>query len=109
MGWEKGIDKTFKDAPQFMWIYTAMIAASCLIVLIPGAPLVSIMVLSSVVNGLLLPFVLLFALSLVNNRRIMGEYVNPKSYNYVTWATVIVITVFAALMVLTSLAPQKGA
>lgn len=105
MGWERGINKTFRQAPQFMWIYTAMLLASCIIVLIPGAPLVSLMVLSSVVNGLLLPFVLLFCLSLVNNRSIMGEYTNPKSHNIAAWATVFAVAVFAVVMVVTSLMP----
>jgi Mn2+/Fe2+ NRAMP family transporter len=105
MGWERGVNKTFKEAPQFMWIYTAMIVTSCLIVLIPGAPLILIMVLSSVVNGILLPFVLLFALSLVNNKRIMGEYTNPKSYNYVTWATILVLIVLTTVMVVTTVIP----
>lgn len=103
MGWERGVNKSFREAPQFMWIYTAMIVASCVIVLLPGAPLVSLMVLSSFINGLLLPVVLLFCLSLVNNRKIMGEYVNPKSYNYITWATVGVITVFTVVLLVTVL------
>ncbi len=105
MGWERGVNKTFREAPQFMWIYTVMIVAGCVIVLIPGAPLVFLMVLASVVNGLLLPVVLIFCLSLVNNEKLMGEYINPKSYNYVTWATVLVVIAFAALMVVTTFVP----
>jgi Mn2+/Fe2+ NRAMP family transporter len=105
MGWERGVNKTFREAPHFMWIYTAMIIASCAIILIPGAPLVMLMVLSSVINGLLLPFVLLFALSLVNNKKIMGEHTNPKGYNIIAWATVVSIVVLASLMVITTIAP----
>ncbi|MDI6722887.1 MAG: Nramp family divalent metal transporter, partial [Candidatus Aenigmarchaeota archaeon] len=52
MGWEAGIDKTFREAPQFMWIYTALIVVSALVILIPGAPLVFLMILASVVNGI---------------------------------------------------------
>lgn len=95
MGWERGVDKTFGEAPQFMYMYTALIALPALAVLIPGVPLVTIMVGASVVNGILLPVVLLYVISLVNNKRIMGAYVNPKAYNYVAWATV------ATLIVLT--------
>ncbi|HBU06417.1 MAG TPA: Mn transporter, partial [Nitrospiraceae bacterium] len=95
MGWEAGINKTFREAPQFMWIYTALIVVSALVILIPGAPLVSLMILASVVNGILLPFVLIYALSLVNNAKIMGEYVNPKSYNYISWGTIVVIICLA--------------
>jgi Mn2+/Fe2+ NRAMP family transporter len=105
MGWERGVNKSFGEAPQFMWIYTAMIVMSCFIVLLPGAPLVMLMVVSSVINGILLPFVLLFALKLVNNKKIMGEYTNPKAYNYITWATVLVIIVLASIMVVTTVMP----
>ena len=91
MGWEAGINKTFREAPQFMWIYTALIFVSALVILIPGAPLVFLMILASVINGILLPFVLIYALSLVNNTKIMGEYINPKSYNYISWGTIAVI------------------
>jgi Mn2+/Fe2+ NRAMP family transporter len=71
MGWERGVNKTFREAPQFMWIYTVMIVAGSVIVLIPKAPLVFLMVLASVVNGLLLPFVLIYCLSLVNSEKLM--------------------------------------
>jgi Mn2+/Fe2+ NRAMP family transporter len=100
MGWERGVNKTFREAPHFMWIYTVMIVMSCVIILIPGAPLVMLMVMSSVVNGILLPFVLLYALSLVNNRKIMGDYVNPGFYNLVTWATIVSIIALTAAMVI---------
>lgn len=91
MGWEAGVNKTFKEAPQFMGIYTALILISALIILIPKAPLVLLMVLSSVLNGIILPFILIFAVLLVNNRNIMGEYVNSKEYNYIAWGTVVVM------------------
>ncbi len=91
MGWETGVNKTFKEAPQFMGIYTTLILISALIILIPKAPLVLLMVLSSVLNGIILPFILIFAVLLVNNRNIMGEYVNSKEYNYIAWGTVVVM------------------
>ena len=108
MGWERGVNKTFKEAPQFMGIYTFMIVTASLVILIPGAPLVFLMILSSVLNGLLLPFVLIYALSLVNNRKIMGDYVNPKFYNVISWGTVGAIAVLAMLFVVTLFFP-KGA
>ncbi|MDO8746696.1 MAG: Nramp family divalent metal transporter [Thermodesulfovibrionales bacterium] len=108
MGWEAGINKTFREAPQFMWIYTALIVVSALVILIPGAPLVFLMILASVVNGILLPFVLIYALSLVNNAKIMGEYVNPKSYNYISWGTIVVIICLTVFFVVTSIMPAGG-
>ncbi len=96
MGWEKGINKSFEEAPQFMWIYTALIVISALLVLIPGAPLVFLMVFSSVLNGILLPFVLVFALALINNKRIMGDYINSKMHNYISWATIVTLIVLTS-------------
>lgn len=105
MGWETGINKTFKEAPQFMWIYTALIVASSLLVLIPGAPLVFLMILSSVLNGILLPFVLVFALYLVNDKKIMGEFTNSKKYNYIIWATVVIMTFLTVILLVTTVMP----
>jgi Mn2+/Fe2+ NRAMP family transporter len=107
MGWERGVNKTFKEAPQFMWIYTFMIVSAALLVLIPGAPLVFLMVMSAVLNGLLLPFVLIYALYLVNNKKIMGEYVNPRSYNIISWGTVAVLTGLAIFFVITTFVPES--
>jgi len=106
MGWERGVNKTFKEAPQFMWIYTSMIVVAALLILVPGAPLVFIMVLASVVNGLLLPFVLIYALTLVNNKKLMGDYVNPKFHNIVSWGTIVVLTVLTIIFVITLLIPM---
>ncbi len=106
MGWETGINKSFKQAPQFMWIYTALIVIASLLVLIPDAPLVLLMVLSSVLNGILLPFVLVFALKLVNNKKIMGEYVNSKKQNFISWATVGVIIVLTATLLVMKVLPE---
>ncbi len=103
MGWEAGVNKTFKDAPQFMWIYTLTIALGSLLVLIPGAPLVFLMVLSAVINGLLLPFVLVFAISLINNKKLMGEFTNSKMYNYISWGTVIAVACLTVSWVITSI------
>jgi NRAMP (natural resistance-associated macrophage protein)-like metal ion transporter len=108
MGWERGMNKTFKEAPQFMWIYTSMIVIAALLILIPGAPLVFLMILSSVLNGILLPFVLIYALSLVNNKKIMGDYINSRSYNVISWGTVAVLAVLTIFFVVTTLVPLRA-
>ena len=108
MGWEAGVNKSFKEAPQFMWIYTMTIALASAVILIPGAPLVFLMVLSAVVNGLLLPFVLIYALFLVNNKKLMGDYVNPKSYNYISWGTVIAITLLTGFLIVATMFPMRS-
>ncbi|MEW6714490.1 MAG: Nramp family divalent metal transporter [Nitrospirota bacterium] len=105
MGWEAGVNKSFREAPQFMWIYTALIVISALLVLIPGAPLILLMILSSLLNGILLPFVLVFALSLVNNRRIMGKHTNPRGYNYIAWGTVAVLIILTTALIVMTVLP----
>jgi Mn2+/Fe2+ NRAMP family transporter len=108
MGWERGVNKTFKEAPQFMGIYTFMMVIPAIFILIPGAPLVFLMILSSVLNGILLPFVLIYAISLVNNKKLMGEYVNPRIYNFISWGTVGVVTILTIFFLITILFPLRG-
>jgi NRAMP (natural resistance-associated macrophage protein)-like metal ion transporter len=105
MGWEAGVDKSFNEAPQFMWIYTLTIVLGSLVVLIPGAPLVFLMVLSAVINGLMLPFVLVYATRLINEEKLMGEYVNNKVYNVISWGTVITVAVLTACFVVSTILP----
>jgi Mn2+/Fe2+ NRAMP family transporter len=109
MGWERGLDKGFRQAPQFMWIYTLMVALAGALVLLPRAPLVNIMVAASVINGVLLPVVLVYALRLVNNVKLMGRYTNPRGYNYIAWATVGLLTFLTVAMVAFTLAGMAKA
>lgn len=99
MGWEAGVDKSFKDAPQFMWLYTGLIAIGAMIVLIPNAPLIAIMWVSQVINGVMLPFVLIFMLVLINRKDIMGAYTNGKTFNRIAWATTIIMIVLTLMFV----------
>ena len=96
MGFESGVDKKFGEAPVFYWLYTILIAAGAGVILTPNLPLVKISILSQVVNGVVLPFVLIFMLLLVNRKELMGEFVNTKLFNIVAWGTtgvMIVLTV----------------
>ncbi len=103
MGWEAGVNKTFREAPQFMWIYTSMIVLASFMVMIPGAPLVSLMVMASVLNGLVLPFVLIYALRLSNDPSLMGDLANKRAFNIIAYLTVAVIIVLTALLVVFTL------
>lgn len=105
MGWEGGVNKTFREAPHFNGIYTGLIALGAAIVLIPGAPLLTILYWSQVLNGLLLPVTLILALLLVNKVDLMGKYVNSKPYNALAWVGALGATAASALMVLTLVAP----
>jgi Mn2+/Fe2+ NRAMP family transporter len=102
-GFEAGIDKSFQEAPQFYWLYTAIIIIAVGVILIPNAPLITITLWSQVFNGVLLPVVLICMMLLVNNREIMGEYVNKPLNNYIGWATVIILIGLSTLLLFQSL------
>jgi len=91
LGFESCVDKKFSDAPFFYWLYTLLIVAGGAVLLIPRLPLVKIAVLSQVVNGVVLPFVLIFMLLLINKKELMGEYVNTRLFNGVAWLTTVVM------------------
>ncbi len=101
LGWEAGVNKTFDEAKQFYGLYTAIIVIGAAVVLIPDFPLLSIMVFSQVINGILLPFVLIFMLSIINDEEIMGRYTNGKVWNAVSWFTVIGLIALTIAMVIT--------
>lgn len=106
LGFEAGVDKTFKEAPQFYILYTIIIIMGALIILIPNAPLVPIMLWSQVVNGVLLPFVLVFMLLLINDKKIMGSYTNSKLFNGVAWGTTGIMVGLTLLLVVSSFLPN---
>ena len=100
LGFESGLDKNFHEAPVFYWLYTVLIAAGAIVLLIPRLPLVYVSVLSQVVNGVVLPFVLIFMLLLTNDREIMGEHVNSRAFNAVAWTTVVVMIGLTIAMII---------
>jgi NRAMP (natural resistance-associated macrophage protein)-like metal ion transporter len=95
LGWESGVNKDFSAAPQFYVLYTAIIALGGTSMLIPGISLVKVMFWSQVVNGLLLPVILVFILILINDKRIMGDQINGRFYNVVCWASVVALTLIS--------------
>jgi len=102
-GWQSSLNCKFVEAPHFYGLYSLMIFLSAGIILLPDIPLISIMFYSQVANGLLLPVVLLFMLYLINDRRIMGQYVNGPVMNIVTGVTVICLIALSGAMVVFSL------
>jgi NRAMP (natural resistance-associated macrophage protein)-like metal ion transporter len=89
IGWERGIDCKLREAPQFYSIYTALIAIGAGTVMIPGLPLLKVLYLSQVANGILLPAVLLFMLTLANRKDLLGQHVNSRGFNAVAWTLVV--------------------
>jgi NRAMP (natural resistance-associated macrophage protein)-like metal ion transporter len=105
MGWESGIDKDFRKAPQFFWLFTTIIILSAAFILFPNAPLIMIMFISQVVNGAVLPFVLVFMLILINDRKLMGIHTNGPVFNAIAWVTVVVMIVLTLLMTIDLFSP----
>ena len=97
-GWERGIDRSWSEAPAFNSIYTFVILFGAVLVLIPSVPLITIMVLSQAVNGVLLPFLLIFQMGIVNDRRIMGRFVNGRAFNVVAWSTIAVVIALTVVL-----------
>jgi Mn2+/Fe2+ NRAMP family transporter len=96
LGWEAGVDKRLKDAPQFYFLFTILILIGAGIVMVPGISLIKIMLFSQVANSIFLPFVLVFILILVNDRHLMGEHKNSRFFNIISWATVAVLLALTA-------------
>ena len=90
-GFEAGIDKKWKEAPEFYILYTAIILFGAIIILIPNAPLIAISLWSQIINGILLPVVLVCMILLVNNKKIMGKYVNKPIQNIIGWAAIVIL------------------
>lgn len=90
-GFESGLDRSWAEAPIFNGIYTFVIAVGAAFILIPGLDLIAIMLVSQVVNGMLLPFLLIFMMVITNDRRIMGRHVNTGLNNVLAWTTIAVV------------------
>jgi NRAMP (natural resistance-associated macrophage protein)-like metal ion transporter len=103
MGFESGLDKTFKEAPFFYWFYTLLIGLGAATVLIPNFPMLQVAILSQVLNGVLLPVVMFFMLRLINKHDLMGKYTNKLWFNVIAWAVAVIVTGLSLVMVWNSL------
>jgi Mn2+/Fe2+ NRAMP family transporter len=97
-GFEAGIDKEWDEAKEFYILYTGLLVISALIILIPGAPLIKISLWSQVINGILLPVVLVSMMILINKKRIMGTYINGTAKNIIGWSAVVVLICLSATL-----------
>jgi len=101
-GWEAGMNRSFREAPVFVGLYAGLIVTAALLILFPGIPLVPVMFLSQVLNGVLLPVVLLFMLLLINDERIVGPHCNSAVFNAIAWLTVTAMIILSGLLVITT-------
>jgi Mn2+/Fe2+ NRAMP family transporter len=99
-GWESGVGKRFSDAPTFFGIYTFVLLLGAVFVLIPGLDLLGIIASSQTLQGLLLPFVLVFMVLLVNDRRLMGRHANGPVFNILAWTAIGLVTLLDAVLLL---------
>ncbi len=104
-GWEKGVSRTFREAPVFFGTYTALIALGALIILLPIRSLVQAMLASQTLNGVLLPVILIVMLRLINDRRLMGRHVNGRAFNVIAWGMAAALILLTAVWLFTSLRP----
>jgi len=105
-GFEHGISKSHKEAPVFFSLYTVLIVLGAAIVLWPGLSLYHVMLTTQVVNGILLPPILIFMVLIASKKSIMGEYVNTKFYNVISWAFTIFLVLLSLLLLISTLLPE---
>jgi Mn2+/Fe2+ NRAMP family transporter len=105
-GWEQGVNRSFKEAPIFFGIYTALIVLGAAIILLPIESLIQAMLSSQTLNGVLLPIILIVMLKLINDRRLMGRFKNGRVFNIVAWITVAIVITLTVVLVVVSFFPQ---
>ncbi len=105
-GWESGVSRDWKDAPVFFFVYTALIVLGAGIILLPFKSLIEVMLASQTLNGVLLPIILDTMLKLINDKRLMGKYINGRVMNVLSWATVVILIVLTVILVITSVFPS---
>ena len=105
LGFEKGVSRSFREAPIFLGTFTFLVAVGAAIAVIPNLPLIRVLLVTQVINGLLLPIILFAVLRLVNNRELMGAHVNGPIYNVAAWLTAIVVTLLSLLFILMTIFP----
>jgi Mn2+/Fe2+ NRAMP family transporter len=98
LGFESGLDKKFGEAPVFYWLYTILVGVGAAAVLfIPNRLLIKVTVLSQVLNGVLLPPVLIYMLLLINKSTLMGKHVNGRAFNWIAWITAVILIVITVV------------
>jgi len=105
LGFEKGVSRSFREAPIFLGTFTFLVAVGAAIAVIPNLPLIRVLLLTQVINGLLLPIVLFAVLRLVNNKELMGSRVNGPLYNIAAWLTVLIVTLLSLVYLLVTIFP----
>jgi Mn2+/Fe2+ NRAMP family transporter len=98
LGVESGVDKRFREAPFFYWLYTLLIVGGAAVVLFPNFPLIKWSIESQTLNGILLPLVIVLMLLLINRKDLMGDYVNSHWFNGIAWITAIAVSILSVIL-----------
>ncbi|MBC7909728.1 MAG: divalent metal cation transporter, partial [Pyrinomonadaceae bacterium] len=106
LGFEKGVSRSFREAPIFVGIFTSLIVFGALVAMIPGLPQIRLLLITQCINGLLLPVVLIAVLRLVNKKELMGKYTNGPIYNIAAWLITITVSTLSLLLILSTLFPN---
>ena len=97
-GWERGADRSWAEAPIYRGIITAVIAVSALVVMLPDVNLFGIMMVAQVINGVLLPVILVFMVLIASDKHVMGRFANGRGWNALTWFTIAAVTILTVIM-----------
>ncbi|PYS92390.1 MAG: Mn transporter [Acidobacteria bacterium] len=100
LGFEKGVSRSFREAPIFLGIFTFLVAVGALVAILPGLPLIRVLVITQLINGLLLPVLLVAITRLASDRKLMGARANGPVYNLIAWLTVIIISALSLLLII---------
>jgi Mn2+/Fe2+ NRAMP family transporter len=106
LGFEKGVSRSFREAPIFIGIFTSLVVVGAVVAMMPGLPLIDALLNMQVINGLLLPVLLIAILRLVNDKELMGEYTNGPIYNIAAWLTAIIVSALSLLFIVTKFFPN---
>lgn len=99
LGFEKGLSRSFREAPIFIGIFTTLIVIGMIVAVIPGIPQIKLLILTQSINGILLPFILVAIVMLSSNREIMGEHANGLIFKSVAWLITIVISALSLMLI----------
>ena len=99
LGFEKGLSRSFREAPIFLGVFSALIVIGLIVALIPGIPQIKLLLVTQSINGILLPFILVTIVLLSSNREIMGEYANNIFFKIFAWLITIIISALSLMLI----------
>jgi len=105
-GFEKGVSSSFREAPIFLGVFTFLVVLGATVAIMPGLSLIRVLIVTQVINGVLLPVILVVVVKLVNDRELMGTHVNGPLYNIAAWLTTIIVSLLSVMVILSTLFPN---